>query len=130
MGEEMEREETTTSGTTFKYTKRRTEEEEVSIHPFNIREIYKRIEDLDEMVDLLKDRADSLERKIESPPVNVRIVEVKETTVEEAKKKILAYYERHKEEWINPADVADEIGLDLKVTMEAVEELVKEGNLE
>jgi len=58
--------------------------------------------------------------------------EVKETTVEEAKEKILEYYKnkKHEDECIYPDDVADEPGLDLKVAMQAVEELIEEGKLE
>ena len=60
--------------------------------------------------------------------------EVRETTVEEAKEKILEYYKnkKHEGESIYPDDVADELGLDLKVAMQAVavEELIEEGKLE
>ena len=58
--------------------------------------------------------------------------EVKETTVEEAKENILEYYKKHEGESIYPDDVADELGLDLKVAMQAVavEELIEEGKLE
>ena len=56
--------------------------------------------------------------------------EVKETTVEEAKENILEYYKKHEGESIYPDDVADEPGLDLKVAMQAVEEVIEEGKLE
>ncbi|MDI6886772.1 MAG: hypothetical protein QMD22_10645, partial [archaeon] len=61
--------------------------------------------------------------------VSFRIVEVRETTLEEARKRILKYYEEHRGESIFPDDVADELGLDLKITMRIVEELIKEGKL-
>jgi len=80
-------------------------------------------------VGTLKDRVDELEKERESLPVSFRIVEVRETTVEEAKEKILGYYEEHKDESIYPDDVADALGLDLKITMQAAEELKKEGKL-
>ena len=51
-------------------------------------------------------------------------------TKEEAKKKLLEYYKEHEGESIYPDEVAHELGLDLKIAMEAVEELIKEGNLE
>jgi len=104
--------------------------EEASIQPFDISEIYKRIEDLNRIVSILKDKVDGLERKIELSPVSIRIVEVRETTVGEAKEKILEYYKKHEGESIYPDDVADELGLDLKVAMQAVEELINEGKLE
>ena len=56
--------------------------------------------------------------------------EVKETTVEEAKENILEYYKKHEGRSIYPDDVADELGLDLKVAMQAVEEPIEEGELE
>ena len=51
-------------------------------------------------------------------------------TKEEAKKKLLEYYKEHEGESIYPDEAAHELGLDLKVAMEAVEELIKEGKLE
>ena len=122
-----------TSGTvTYKKYKKITTMEEASIQPFDISEIYKRIEDLNRIVSILKDKVDGLERKIELSPVSIRIVEVRETTVEEAKEKILEYYKnkKHEGESIYPDDVADELGLDLKIVMQAVEELINEGKLE
>jgi hypothetical protein len=130
----MEEEGIRTSGTV---TYKKVTMEETSIQPFDIGEIYKRIEDLSGMVNMLgfevsilKDRVDSLERKIESSPMSVRIVEVRETTVEEAKEKILEYYEKHKDEITYPDDVADELGFDLKIAMRVVKELINEGKLE
>lgn len=38
--------------------------------------------------------------------------------------------EEEERESIYPDDVADELGLDLKVAMQAVEELIEEGKLE
>jgi len=54
----------------------------------------------------------------------------KENKIREAKTKLLEYYKKHEGESIYPDEAADELGLDLKVAMEAVEELVKEGKLE
>ena len=50
--------------------------------------------------------------------------------IREAKEKLLEYYKKHKSKSIYPDEVAHELGLDLKVAMEAVEELIKEGKLE
>ena len=49
---------------------------------------------------------------------------------EEAKEKLLEYYKKHEGKSIYPDEAADELGLDLKIAMEAVEELVEEGKLE
>ena len=119
-----------TSGTSGTVTYKKITMEEASIQPFDISEIYKRIEDLNRIVSILKDRVDGMERKIELSPVSIRIVEVRETTVEEAKEKILEYYKKHEGESVYPDDVADELGLDLKIVMQAVEELINEGKLE
>jgi DNA-binding MarR family transcriptional regulator len=54
---------------------------------------------------------------------------IEDLTVEEARGKILEYYKEHEGESIYPDDVADELGLDLKITMQAVKELMKEGSL-
>jgi len=130
MEEEEEEEELRTSGTSGTVTYKKITMEEASIQPFDISEIYKRIEDLNRIVSILKDKVDGLERKIELSPVSIRIVEVRETTVGEAKEKILEYYKKHEGESIYPDDVADELGLDLKIVMQAVEELINEGKLE
>jgi len=50
--------------------------------------------------------------------------------IREAKEKLLEYYKKHKDKSIYPDEAAHELGLDLKVAMEAVEELIKEGKLE
>ena len=130
MEEEEEEEELRTSGTSGTVTYKKITMEEASIQPFDISEIYKRIEDLNRIVSILKDKVDGLERKIELSPVSIRIVKVRETTVEEAKEKNLEYYKKHEGESIYPDDVADELGLDLKIVMQAVEELINEGKLE
>jgi len=94
-----------------------------------IEELTKTIETLGMEVSILKDKVDELETKSESMPVSFRIIEVKEATMEEARGKILEYYKEHKGESIYPDDAADELGFNLKITMQAVEELIKEGKL-
>jgi hypothetical protein len=94
-----------------------------------IEDLTKTIETLGIEVSILKDKVDELETKSESMPVSFRIIEVKEVTVEEARGKILEYYKEHEGESIYPDDVADELGFDLKITMQAVKELIKEGKL-
>jgi hypothetical protein len=99
--------------------------------------INKRIEILSEKIDMLsseiselKAAFEDLSRIKEFLPLNIRVVEGRETTVEEAKREILEYCDKHKGENFYPDDVADELGLDLKTTVEATEELMKEGKLE
>ena len=100
-------------------------------------EINRRIEMLGEKIDILsseiselKAAFEELSRLKEFLPLNIRVVEVRETTVEEAKRVILEYCDKHKGEIFYPDDVADELGLDLKTTVEATEELMKEGKVE
>ncbi len=92
-------------------------------------ELNKRIEILSSEISELKTAFEELSRLKEFLPLNIRVVEVRETTVEEAKREILEYCDKHKEIFY-PDDVADELGLDLKTTVEATEELMKEGKLE
>ncbi|MGB2841989.1 MAG: hypothetical protein WBC40_05885 [Halobacteriota archaeon] len=100
-------------------------------------EVNKRIEILGKKIDMLsseiselKAAFEELSRIKEFLPLNIRIVEVRETTADEAKLEILEYCDKHKGETFYPDDVADELGLDLKTTVEATEELMKEGKLE
>ncbi len=100
-------------------------------------EINKRIKILGEKIDMLSSEIselkvafEDLSRIKEFLPLNIRVVEVRETTVEEAKREILEYCDKHKGEIFYPDDVADELGLDLKITVEATEELMNEGKLE
>ena len=58
------------------------------------------------------------------------IREIREDKLREAKEKLLEYYKKHEGTSIYPDEAAHELGLDLKVAMEAVEELVEEGKLE
>jgi hypothetical protein len=103
----------------------------------SLREINKRVEILGEKIDMLSSEISELKADFEELsrikeflPLNIRVVEVRETTVEEAKKEILEYCDKHKGEIFYPDDVADELGLDLKTTIEATEELMKEGKLD
>jgi len=100
-------------------------------------EINKRIEILGEKIDMLsseiselKAAFEELSRLKEFLPLNIRVVEVRETTVEEAKREILEYCDKHKGEIFYPDDIADEFGLNLKTIVEATEELMKEGKVE
>lgn len=103
----------------------------------SLRELSKRIEILGEKIDVLsseisesKAAFEELSRLKEFLPLNIRVVEVRETTIEEAKREILEYCDKHKGGIFYPDDVADELGLDLKTTVEATEELMKEGTLD
>ncbi|MFQ6061576.1 MAG: hypothetical protein ACE5KT_01620 [Methanosarcinales archaeon] len=95
-----------------------------------LREIKEKINELMIKVDWLIDAYEEMKIYFEAIPIDTSVVELKETTPEDAKKMILEYYEAHKDEVIYPDDVADELGIDLKIAMEATVELIKEGRLE
>lgn len=76
----------------------------------------------------LKEITEKLESVMNSP-VNIK-VDVEDIPFEKVKEKIYEYYKIYENEAVYPDEVADELGLDLKVTMEAVEELLKEDRLE
>ncbi len=78
-------------------------------------------------------RLKKIAKKLESVmnnSVNIKVIDVEDIPFEKAKKKIYEYYKTHENEAVYPDEVADELGLDLKVTIEAVEELLKEDRLE
>jgi hypothetical protein len=109
----------------------------MAAEPIGTKDLYRKIEEFSEIIDMLRldisalmSKVGNLERNITSLPVSVSIVEVKETTVEEAKEAIQRYYDEHEGESIYPDNAADKLGLDLKITMQAVEELIKAGKLE
>lgn len=62
--------------------------------------------------------------------MNIKVIDVEDIPFEKAKKKIYEYYRIHENEAVYPDEVADELGLDLRVTMKAVEELLKEDRIE
>lgn len=90
-------------------------------------DLQKQINDLKIIVDRLILEINSIRDLLEVSPVRVRIVETREVTIEKAKKMIVKYMETN--DVIYPDDIADELGLDLKITIEAVNELIKEGKV-
>lgn len=85
---------------------------------------------LREEIGKLRDVIGKLESAMSEFPMRIRVIDVKDVPFDEAKIMIYDYYKTHKTETIYPDEVADELGLDLKVAMEAVEELFGEGKLE
>jgi len=64
---------------------------------------------------------------VETSPVRVRIIETKDVSMEDAKTMILDYMSKC--DVVYPDDVADELNLDLKLTIEAVDQLIKDGKI-
>lgn len=58
--------------------------------------------------------------------MSIKVIDVEDIPFEKAKEKSYEYYKTHENEVIYPDEVTDELGLDLKVTMKAVEELLKD----
>ncbi|MGD2247038.1 MAG: hypothetical protein PVF58_01430 [Candidatus Methanofastidiosia archaeon] len=98
---------------------------EMRIHQLNyeIAWMKNRIQELENQLSLLKEI-------IEDPLSEINIIDIREITIEEAKKIILEFYESHDTQSIYPSEVADELGLDLKTTAKAIDELLKEEKLE
>ena len=62
--------------------------------------------------------------------IRFSVVDMNDKPLGETKDLLFEFYQRHRGESIYPDDVACELGLDLKVTMQAVRELIKEGRIE
>lgn len=76
----------------------------------------------------LENRVEELENKI--PPSGSRVIDIREVTIEEAKRMIYEYLEGHNSQSIYPSEVADELGLDLEIAVKAIDELLGEEKLE
>lgn len=90
-------------------------------------ELERQIDELRSTLDRVILEVNNLRNLLEVSPVRVRIIETREVSIEEAKKMIMEYMETH--DIAYPDDIADEIGLDLKIAIEAVNELIKEGKI-
>jgi len=84
---------------------------------------------LREEIGKLRDVISKLESALNEFPLHIRVIDVKDVPFDDAKNMIYDYYKTHKT-IIYPDEVADELGLDLKIAMKAVEELFEEGKLE
>jgi hypothetical protein len=89
-----------------------------------------RIQQLTDEISRLSDNLERIFSREESSVIKILDAPTVEATVEEAKEKIQKYYLDHAGDYIYPDEVADELGLDLKVAIRAVNELLSEGSLE
>ncbi|VVB69568.1 Uncharacterised protein [uncultured archaeon] len=60
---------------------------------------------------------------------SLNVVEIDDRSLDETKDLLIEFYEQHRGEAIYPDDAACELGLDLKVTMQAVKELIRDGRI-
>jgi len=56
-------------------------------------------------------------------------MDIEDRSLSDTKELLIGFYEAHRGESIYPDDVASELGLDLKLTMQAVRELIREGRI-
>lgn len=128
----------TTSGT-FTYEMVKMGMEEV-IEPVKIEEIYRKMEELSEIVNMLRleisilmNKVDSLEGNVASLPVIgattiPEIVIVGEMSKETARQKVLDYMREHKKSDI--IELHKNIRCDVRLLVEIIDELRKEGKIE
>lgn len=90
-------------------------------------ELQRQIDELRTTLERLIFEVNNIRNLLEVSPVRVRIIETREVSMEEAKRLILEYMGAH--DIAYPDDIADELGLDLKVAIEAVSELITEGKI-
>jgi len=62
--------------------------------------------------------------------IRFSVADINDKPLSETKDLLIEFYQRHRGESIYPDDVACELGLDLKITMQAVKELIREGRIE
>lgn len=128
----------TTSGTvTYEMVKMGMEE---VIEPVKIEEIYRKMEELSEIVNMLRleisilmNKVDSLEGNVASLPVIgattiPEIVIVGEMSKETARQKVLDYMREHKKSDI--IELHKNIRCDVRLLVEIIDELRKEGKIE
>lgn len=87
----------------------------------------KQINQLREMVERLMLEVNDLRGLVEASPVRVRIIKTREASITEAKRMITEYMETNDVAY--PDDIADELRLDLKLTVKAIDQLIKEGKI-
>jgi hypothetical protein len=96
-----------------------------------------KIEELSNQITKLTEQVNKLERTISQMgvmmnglPIGFHVVNVNDKSLGETKNMIIDFYQAHRGNAIYPDDVANELGLDLKITMQAVKELMREGKIE
>jgi predicted Rossmann fold nucleotide-binding protein DprA/Smf involved in DNA uptake len=92
---------------------------------------------LKELVTKLSEEVNKLERIISGigaimgeSSIRFSVVDINERSLSETKDLLIEFYQTHRGESIYPDDVACELGLDLRITMQAVKELLHEGRIE
>lgn len=96
-----------------------------------------KIRELGDLVSKLSEEVNKLETIISGmgvimgeSSIRFSVVDMNDRPLGETKDLLIEFYQRHRGESIYPDDAACELGLDLKVTMQAVKELIREGRIE
>ena len=134
-------EEGVTTGTTYRTYRMKTEVEmEETIEPVKVGEVYRKMEELSEMVNMLRseisiltNKVDSLERNIASLSVIEaktipETVIIEEMSKETARQKVLDYMREHKKSDI--IELHKNIRCDIRLLLEIIDELRREGKIE
>jgi hypothetical protein len=95
---------------------------------FIIRRKDDEIASLKSVIHQMRSEIKNIKEKLVETPIKMNIIELREIPKNEAKQEILDYYQSH--DTVFPSDVASDLGLDLKMTIQIVKELVHEGKLE
>lgn len=91
-----------------------------------LRELHKE-RSLEDEVTILRKEIQELREMLKRAPINVRFVEIKDATIEQAKQMVAEYLKIHKKAY--PSEISDALSISLKTTVEALEELQKEGKV-
>ena len=88
------------------------------------------IREIDKLVEegLFLNRSDFLRTAARAMLSNMEIINLRDISIDEAKREILEYLKR--KDIAYPSDIADELKLDLKTTVQAIKELWQEGKIE
>ena len=134
-------EEGVTTGTTYRTYRMKTEVEmEETIEPVKIGEVYRKMEEVSEMVNMLRseisiltNKVDSLERNmaslsvIETKTIPETVI-IEEMSKETARQKVLDYMREHKKSDI--IELHKNIRCDIRLLVEIIDELRREGKIE
>lgn len=91
-----------------------------------LRELHKKRSLEDEVITLRKE-VKELREILKHAPISARIVEIKDVTIEQAEQMVAQYLKTRKRAY--PSEISDALSIPLKTTVEALEELQKEGKV-
>jgi len=89
----------------------------------------KEYEEISELVNdgIFLSGSDFVREAIREKLKRIKVIKIRDIDYETAKKEVLGYYKSYKESYIS--EVAENLELDLELTAQIVQELIKEGKL-